>query len=163
MIVLVLTAVPPSLRGVLTRWLFEIAPGVFVGHVPARVRDLLWERVVEGVGRGRAILVHSARNEQRLSFRVHGHDWVPVDHEGLELVMRPAPESLRARAPKLKTQTQANPDAPASTPAAEGNAAESDTTGGTLNREADPPTSARRTNGPPRNWSYAERRLRGRG
>lgn len=90
MIVLVLTAVPPSLRGVLTRWLFEIAPGVFVGHVSSRVRDLLWTRVVEGVGRGRAILVHSARNEQRLGFRVHNHDWVPTDFEGVQLMLRPS-------------------------------------------------------------------------
>ena len=94
MIVLVLTAVPPGLRGVVTRWLLEIAPGVFVGHVPARVRDHVWERVVDGVGRGRAILVHSTKGEQRLAFRVHGHDWVPVDMDGLTLMRRPtAPEA----------------------------------------------------------------------
>ena len=39
MTVLVLTACPAGLRGHLTRWLLEISPGVFVGHVPARVRD----------------------------------------------------------------------------------------------------------------------------
>lgn len=89
MIVVVLTAVPPRLRGVLTRWLLEIAPGVFVGHASARVRDLVWSRIVEDVGRGRALMVHSQRSEQRLNFRVHGHDWVPTDFDGLQLIMRP--------------------------------------------------------------------------
>lgn len=89
MIVVVLTAVPAGLRGVLTRWLLEIAPGVFVGHVSRRIREHLWERIVDGVGRGRAILVYSQRSEQKLAFWVHGHDWQPVDFDGLSLMLRP--------------------------------------------------------------------------
>lgn len=89
MVVLVLTACPVGLRGDLTRWLLEIAPGVFVGHVTARVRDRLWERVVELVRGGRAIMVYSARNEQHLSFKVHQPDWQPVDCDGLKLIKRP--------------------------------------------------------------------------
>ena len=46
MVVVVLTACPTGLRGDLTRWLFEVAPGVFVGHVSARIRERLWERIV---------------------------------------------------------------------------------------------------------------------
>jgi CRISPR-associated protein Cas2 len=41
MVVIVLSACPAGLRGHLTRWLVEISAGVFVGHVSARVRDLL--------------------------------------------------------------------------------------------------------------------------
>lgn len=93
MTVVVLTACPPGLRGQLTRWLLEIAPGVFVGHVPARVRDLLWTRIVELVGRGRAIMVHNVQGEQRLGFLVHGHDWTPVDFDGIQLMLRPLPDS----------------------------------------------------------------------
>jgi len=88
-IVLVPTAVPVGLRGVLTRWLMEIAAGVFVGHTSARVRSYLWARVVEDIGRGRAIMVYSHRSEQRLQFCVHGHDWVPTDFDGLQLMLRP--------------------------------------------------------------------------
>lgn len=95
MVVLVLTAVPAGLRGHVTRWLLEIAPGVFVGHVPRRVRDELWDRVVELCKDGRAIMVESARTEQRLFFRVHRHDWEPVDFDGLELVRRPAAPAAR--------------------------------------------------------------------
>lgn len=89
MVIVVLTACPVGLRGDLTRWLLEITPGVFVGHVSARVRDRLWDRVVELAKDGRAIMVYSARNEQHLAFRVRGADWQPVDCEGLELVKRP--------------------------------------------------------------------------
>ncbi len=93
MIVIVLTATPAGLRGFLTRWFLEISPGVFVGHASARVRDRAWLRIVEMVGRGRAILVYSTSGEQRLAFRVHGHDWHPVDFEGIQLMLRPISES----------------------------------------------------------------------
>jgi CRISPR-associated protein Cas2 len=89
-VVLVLTACPAGLRGHLTRWLLEISPGIFVGHVPARVRDLLWMRVEEMCKNGRAILIYSARNEQRLAFKVHQHDWEVVDLDGLKLMRRPS-------------------------------------------------------------------------
>lgn len=89
MLVLVLTAVPPGLRGFLTRWLLEVSAGVFVGKVSKRVRELLWERTVTMVRTGRAIMVFSARNEQGLSFLVHGHHWEPVDIDGITLMLRP--------------------------------------------------------------------------
>lgn len=90
MVVVVLTACPVGLRGDLTKWLLEIAPGVFVGNVSARVRDRLWERIVDAVKGGRAIMVYSAQNEQHLAFKVCQPDWVPVDCDGLELIKRPA-------------------------------------------------------------------------
>lgn len=92
MTVIVVAACPVGLRGHLTRWLLEISPGVFVGRITARVRDLLWVRVTEMAGTGRAIMVYGAGNEQGLQFRVHAHTWVPVDHEGIQLIRRPAHE-----------------------------------------------------------------------
>lgn len=89
MVVLILTACPAGLRGYLTRWLLEISPGVFVGHVTARVRDLLWQEVQAHAKDGRAIMVHAVRGEQRLAFSVHRHDWEPTDFDGIELMMRP--------------------------------------------------------------------------
>lgn len=89
MIVVVVTACPPKLRGQLTRWLLEISAGVYVGHCTARVRDMLWERIIEHVGRGKALMVHSTRGEQRLAFRVHHHEWEPTDFDGITLMMRP--------------------------------------------------------------------------
>ncbi len=90
MVVLVLSACPPGLRGYLTRWLLEISAGVFVGSVSARVRELMWERTKDMTRTGRAIMVFSARNEQKLKFLVHGHHWEPVDVEGITLMLRPS-------------------------------------------------------------------------
>lgn len=92
MIVLSLTACPIGLRGDLSRWLFEISPGVFVGNVTARVRDALWTRVTELAKSGRAVMVYSMRNEQHLAFRTLRSDWAPVDCDGLELVKKPNDE-----------------------------------------------------------------------
>lgn len=89
MMTLVLTAVPVGLRGDLTKWLLEISPGVFVGHVSRRVREHLWSRVVSESREGRAILVYGTNSEQRLAFESHGHDWTPVDFDGLLLMRRP--------------------------------------------------------------------------
>ncbi|PJJ65188.1 type I-E CRISPR-associated endoribonuclease Cas2e [Compostimonas suwonensis] len=101
MVVLVLTACPSGLRGHLTRWLLEISSGVFVGHVSARVRDLMWERVVELAKDGRAIMIYSARNEQKLAFKVHRHDWKPVDFDGIQLMLRPS-EDQTEKTPPLR-------------------------------------------------------------
>ncbi len=98
---LVLTACPAGLRGHLTRWLLEISPGVFVGFVTARVRDLLWDRVVELAKDGRAIMVHAAKGEQRLAFKVHRHDWRPVDLDGIHLMLRPTDPSTTSE-PELR-------------------------------------------------------------
>lgn len=89
MVVMVLTACPPGARGDLTRWLLEVAPGVFVGRLSARVRERLWRRVCSFVKSGRAIMVYSARNEQHLEFEVFQPDWAPIDCEGLKLIKRP--------------------------------------------------------------------------
>lgn len=89
MVVVVLTACPAGLRGHLTRWLLEISPGVFVGKVSARVRDQMWERIVEMSKEGRALMVHSRKGDQGLDFRVHRHEWEAVDFDGVRLIRRP--------------------------------------------------------------------------
>jgi len=89
MVVVVLTACPAGLRGFVTRWLLEIAPGVFCGKVSARVRDQMWARIVEMSKDGRALMVFSRRGDQGLDFRVHRHDWEPVDFDGVTLIRRP--------------------------------------------------------------------------
>lgn len=90
MMTLVLTACPAGLRGDLTKWLMEISPGVFVGRPSARVRDHLWLRTVELCKDGKAILVYSDNNEQGMQTRVHNHDWIPIDSDGVTLMLRPA-------------------------------------------------------------------------
>ncbi|MGC7096771.1 type I-E CRISPR-associated endoribonuclease Cas2e [Amycolatopsis lurida] len=91
MTVIVVAACPAGLRGHLTRWLLEISPGVFVGTINTRIRALVWARVIEMVKTGRAIMVYHASNEQGLAFETHHHDWHPIDHEGIHLMLRPNP------------------------------------------------------------------------
>jgi CRISPR-associated protein Cas2 len=105
MVIIVLTACSAGLRGHLTRWLLEISAGVFVGVISTRVRDLLWDHVVELAKDGRAIMVHSARGEQRLAFRVHRHDWAPIDIDGLHLMLRPADPDATKLAPRAGWST----------------------------------------------------------
>ncbi|MFX0573765.1 type I-E CRISPR-associated endoribonuclease Cas2e [Nocardia nepalensis] len=107
MTIVVLTAVPPGLRGHLTRWLLEISPGLFVGNMSPRVRELMWQRIIEYVSEGRALMVHSARNEQRLAFKVHGHDWTPTDYDGITLMRRTTiPDYIPAPQAPLTTRKQ---------------------------------------------------------
>ena len=74
MVVLVLSAAPASLRGSMTRWLLEVSPGVFVGHLSARVREQLWELVRAYIGEGRALLIWSVRSEHR---QIEGSQAIP--------------------------------------------------------------------------------------
>ncbi len=89
MIVVSITDCPPALRGDLTKWLFEINVGVYVGQVSARVRDELWNRIVENCKVGRVTMVYQTNNEQHFAFRVHNSDWKPIDFDGLTLMLRP--------------------------------------------------------------------------
>lgn len=77
------------LRGDLSKWLTEINTGVYVGQLNQRVRDALWKRICDNFPKGRATMVYSANNEQRMAFRVHSTTWQPVDFEGLTLMRRP--------------------------------------------------------------------------
>lgn len=88
--VVVLIAAPEGLRGHLTRWMVELAPGVFVGNPSARVRDRVWQVLAGRVGDGQAVMVEPAGNEQGWAVRTAGRDrWWPVDFDGLILSARP--------------------------------------------------------------------------
>lgn len=89
MTAIVLAACPTGLRGHLTRWLQEISPGLFVGKINSKIRSVLWTRVTKMVKTGRAIMVHNTDNEQGLAFKVHAHEWIPINFEGINLMLRP--------------------------------------------------------------------------
>lgn len=89
MVVLSITACPTNLRGDLTKWLLEISAGVYVGQIGARVRENLWNRVKTYCKTGKAVLVYPAKNEQGLAFETHGEAWVPIDFDGIKLMLRP--------------------------------------------------------------------------
>lgn len=101
MIVITMTNCPPKMRGDLTKWLFEIDTGVYVGNVNAKVREALWIRICENIKEGRATMVYSAANEQRLEFRTHNTPWRIRDFDGIKMMMRPTdPEHSTGELPK---------------------------------------------------------------
>ncbi|MDO4564485.1 MAG: type I-E CRISPR-associated endoribonuclease Cas2e [Clostridia bacterium] len=108
MIVLSLTNCPQALRGDLTRWLLEISTGVYVGNISSRVRDELWRRITANVKSGRVVMVFSAKNEQRMDFRVHNSSWEPIDFDGLKLMLRPSEKRLQSK----REQQELNAGAP---------------------------------------------------
>ncbi|MGI6009631.1 MAG: type I-E CRISPR-associated endoribonuclease Cas2e [Methanomethylophilus sp.] len=91
MIVIVLSKPPtPSVRGDLTKWLFEVAPNVFAGKLTPRVRDRLWDRVVCNSLGGRAVMAYSTpHTEQGFAFRVCNSEWSLQDFDGIEMMVRP--------------------------------------------------------------------------
>jgi CRISPR-associated protein Cas2 len=89
MTLVVLIAAPEGLRGHLTRWMVEVAAGVFVGNPSSRVRDRLWELLADRIEDGQAVMVEPARNEQRWAVRTAGPDrWYPIDYDGVILSAR---------------------------------------------------------------------------
>lgn len=89
MVVIVMERVSASARGVLSRWMIEPHAGVFVGHVTARVRDLLWKQCCELAGDGSVVLIWSTNTEQRYALRVYGNPRRSViEIDGLLLIQR---------------------------------------------------------------------------
>ncbi|WP_342213619.1 type I-E CRISPR-associated endoribonuclease Cas2 [Nocardia wallacei] len=87
----------------------EISPGVFIGHISTRIRHLTWDRIIEYVADGRAIMVYTAHNEQRLEFKVHGHDWTPIDYDGLTPMQRQTvPDYTPARRTRTTQDTRSS-------------------------------------------------------
>ncbi|MGF1603431.1 MAG: type I-E CRISPR-associated endoribonuclease Cas2e [Thermosynechococcaceae cyanobacterium] len=87
MVVFILENAKVSLRGELSRWLFEVKVGVFTGRVSALVREELWQLIEKKIGKGSAVMIYPARNEQGFDARMLGNPLRSlVDIEGLLLV-----------------------------------------------------------------------------
>ncbi|TAN71812.1 MAG: type I-E CRISPR-associated endoribonuclease Cas2 [Methylobacter sp.] len=87
MLVIVVENVPPRLRGRLAVWLIEIRAGVYVGDVSAKVRDMIWSQIEEGIEDGNAIMTWSTNTESGFDFVTLGKNRrLPVEFDGLKLV-----------------------------------------------------------------------------
>lgn len=90
MTVMILERVPASLRGELSRWLLEPKTGVFVGRIPASVRQRLWQRACQGAAGGACLLVYAADTEQGFRIDFWGRTSRAVeDFDGLQLIRIP--------------------------------------------------------------------------
>ena len=89
MTVITLKSVPQSLRGDLTRWMQEIATGVYVGNFNSRIREYLWKRVQETMGAGEASMCFAARNEFGYDFATENTSRSVIDYDGIPLIFIP--------------------------------------------------------------------------
>ncbi len=89
MVIFIVRAVPHQVRGTLSKWFIEPAPGVFVGSVSARVRDGIWDLLLGDKDSGSCTLLHPADNEAGFVVRTHGvADRRVADFDGLQLIAR---------------------------------------------------------------------------
>ena len=87
MLVIVLEAAPPRLRGRLALWLLEVRAGVYVGKVSRRVREMIIRNTSEGIGEGNAVVAWSAPKESGFDFVTIGRNRrIPVELGGLKLI-----------------------------------------------------------------------------
>ncbi|WP_391495772.1 type I-E CRISPR-associated endoribonuclease Cas2e [Gardnerella swidsinskii] len=92
--VITMTNCPLSLRGDLTKWMQEIATGVYVGNFNSRVREELWKRIEDSVGNGAVTMSFSSQNEIGYDFKtIHSHREV-IYSDGLPLVRIPTVDTL---------------------------------------------------------------------
>lgn len=87
MTVIVMDCAPESVRGELTRWLLELKPGVFIGKVNIKIRELLWDRICQDERARGAVMVFDSKNEQGFEMKIYGDPKRRViDFEGVQLV-----------------------------------------------------------------------------
>jgi len=87
MLVIVVENVPHRLRGRLAVWLIEIRAGVYVGDLSAKVREMIWAQIVDGIEEGNAIMTWSTNTESGFDFVTLGKNRrLPVEFDGLKLV-----------------------------------------------------------------------------
>lgn len=77
------------MRGDLSKWMQEIATGVYVGNFNSKIRENLWERVQQTVGVGEATLSYACRNEIGYDFKTLNTDRNVMYFDGLPLVQIP--------------------------------------------------------------------------
>lgn len=98
--------------------MLEVKSGVFVGRLPAGVRDRLWDIVCDRLRRqgGGAVLAYSTNNEQGFALRSFGDTSRElVDFDGLTLV-------------RVKIKKKTKKGTPAAGPGQEAPAADDDVT-----------------------------------
>lgn len=79
--------VPSSLRGDLSKWMQEIATGVYVGNFNTRIREKLWDRVQANLQVGEATISYYCRNEIGYDFQTINSQREVIYSEGLPLVL----------------------------------------------------------------------------
>lgn len=87
MLMVVTENVPPRLRGRLAIWLLEICAGVYVGDTSKRIREMIWQQVIQLSDGGNVVMAWATNSESGFEFQTWGENRrIPVDLDGLRLV-----------------------------------------------------------------------------
>ena len=87
MLVIAVENAPPRLRGRLAIWLLEVRAGVYVGKTYAKIREMIWSQVCNGIEDGNAVMVWTTNTESGFDFLTWGANRrIPCEMEGLKLV-----------------------------------------------------------------------------
>ena len=79
----------PSQKGEMSRLAIEVKSGVFVFNPNARIRDKIWERIVNQ-WKLSAIMIYTTNNEQSYSIKVNGDpEREVIDFDGILLLSKP--------------------------------------------------------------------------
>jgi CRISPR-associated protein Cas2 len=86
---------PEHLYGYLSRFLFEVRSGLFVGSISSSVRDALWKSVESFIEDGDALMIYnSAASIQPSIKQTKSERWVPIDFDGVTLFGKVNKETL---------------------------------------------------------------------
>ncbi|HHI2552261.1 TPA: type I-E CRISPR-associated endoribonuclease Cas2e [Klebsiella aerogenes] len=87
MLMVVTENVPPRLRGRLAIWLLEVRAGVYVGDTSKRIREMIWQQVIQLSDGGNVVMAWATNSESGFEFQTWGGNRrMPVDLDGLRLV-----------------------------------------------------------------------------
>ncbi|MBV0659852.1 type I-E CRISPR-associated endoribonuclease Cas2e [Klebsiella pneumoniae] len=87
MLMVVTENVPPRLRGRLAIWLLEIRAGVYVGDTSKRIREMIWQQVIQLSDGGNVVMAWATNSESGFEFQTWRENRrIPVDLDGLRLV-----------------------------------------------------------------------------
>ena len=87
MLMVVTENVPPRLRGRLAIWLLENRAGVYVGDTSKRIREMIWQQVIQLSDGGNVVMAWATNSESGFEFQTWGENRrIPGDLDGLRLV-----------------------------------------------------------------------------
>ena len=72
MLMVVTENVPPRLRGRLAIWLLEIRAGVYVGDTSKRIREMIWQQVIQLSDGGNVVMAWATNSESGFEFQTWG-------------------------------------------------------------------------------------------
>jgi len=65
----------------------ELRSGVYAGNYSVRVRDMIWDQVISGIGKGNAVMAWHTPNDAGFDFETVGiNRRIPREMDGIKLI-----------------------------------------------------------------------------